>query len=69
MQTDYCDTDGERRAEKALPVPVISYKEAQMNKIYKVVWNAARASYVVGSEFIKASQTGGILRIDTRRTL
>lgn len=30
-----------------------------MNKIYKVVWNAARASYVVGSEFIKASHTGG----------
>lgn len=60
MQTDYCGTDGERRAEKALPVPVISYKEAQMNKIYKVVWNAARASYVVGSEFIKASHTRGV---------
>lgn len=58
MQTDYCGTDGERRAEKALPVPVISYKEA----IYKVVWNAARASYVVGSEFIKASHTGGVLQ-------
>ncbi len=63
MQTDYCGTDGERRAEKALPVPVISsYKEAQMNKIYKVVWNAARASYVVGSEFIKASHMGGVLQ-------
>lgn len=32
-----------------------------MNKIYKVVWNAARASYVVGPEFIKASHTGGVL--------
>lgn len=33
-----------------------------MNKIYKVVWNAARASYVVGSEFIKVSQTGGYFK-------
>ena len=33
-----------------------------MNKIYKVVWNAARASYVVGSEFIKASHMGGYCR-------
>ena len=29
-----------------------------MNKIYKVVWNAARNCYVVGSEFI-SSHTGG----------
>ena len=35
-----------------------------MNKIYKVVWNAARASYVVGSEFIKASHMGGIAGVD-----
>ena len=27
-----------------------------MNKIYKVVWNAARGCYVVGSELIKTHQ-------------
>ena len=30
-----------------------------MNKIYKVVWNAARGCFVVGSEFIRSSHTGG----------
>ena len=30
-----------------------------MNKIYKVVWNAARGCFVVGSEFIRSSYTGG----------
>lgn len=33
-----------------------------MNRIYKVVWNAARASYVVGSEWMKGHQTGGVLQ-------
>lgn len=27
-----------------------------MNKIYKVVWNAARGCYVVGSELVKTHQ-------------
>ena len=30
-----------------------------MNKIYKVVWNAARNCYVVGSEFISKTRRGG----------
>ena len=30
-----------------------------MNKIYKVVWNAARGCFVVDSEFIRSSHTGG----------
>lgn len=31
-----------------------------MNKIYKVVWNAARGCFVVGSEFIRSSHAGGV---------
>ncbi|GEM_PF-4298710 len=30
-----------------------------MNRIYKVVWNAARSCYVVGSEFIHSNHTEG----------
>lgn len=30
-----------------------------MNKVYKIVWNAARNCYVVGSEFIGSFNTGG----------
>lgn len=30
-----------------------------MNRIYKVVWNAARNCYVVGSEFISRKYRGG----------
>lgn len=30
-----------------------------MNRIYKVVWNAARNAYVVGSEFIHSSRRVG----------
>lgn len=34
-----------------------------MNRIYKVVWNAARNAYVVGSEFIHSSRrVGGVER-------
>ena len=31
-----------------------------MNKIYKVVWNAARNAWMVGSEFAKRTTTGGV---------
>ncbi|MBM6733191.1 MULTISPECIES: ESPR domain-containing protein [Megasphaera] len=31
-----------------------------MNKIHKVVWNAARNCYVVGSEFISSHTGGGV---------
>lgn len=38
-----------------------------MNKIYKVVWNAARNSYMVGSEFIRGSHSAGSRRISGRK--
>ncbi len=38
-----------------------------MNKIYKVVWNAARNSYMVGSEFIRGSHSAGSCRISGRK--
>ena len=41
--------------------------ECIMNKIYKVVWNAARNSYMVGSEFIRGSHSAGSRRISGRK--
>lgn len=38
-----------------------------MNKIYKVVWNAARNCYVVGSEFISKTRRGGGYRSNVRQ--
>ena len=38
-----------------------------MNKIYKVVWNAARNCYVVGSEFISKTRRGRGYRSNVRQ--
>lgn len=40
-----------------------------MNKIYKVVWNAARSCYVVGSEFIHSNHTMGRAQTASGRPL
>lgn len=52
-----------RAAARSPDRPVVCKKgETYMNRIYKVVWNAARQSYMVGSEFVRSTRTTGGVR-------